>query len=157
MFRSLHPDLSIKFVHAYFLQIYMPVLRSNDGPIISYSPHTFTSIYCTSINRMKCITIKYYSFMAYYVPTPPVNLLHNFSVIHLPARHTLCLYFFSPARWHANCICVAKYRILTISYFFGLSGSAIVSSYLINKTFFSRASSFWSFLQSKKVMPHIYS
>jgi len=148
----MHGHLNVKF-----LQIYMLVLKSNDAPINSNSHHTFTFIYCTSINRMKCIIIIYYSFMAYYIPTLPVNLLHNFSVIHLPAGHTLCLYFFFPATWHANCICVAKYLVLTISYFFGLSGSAAASSYLINKTFFSRASSFRNFLQSKKVMPHIYS
>ena len=141
MFRFLHPDLSIKFVHA-FLQINMPVLESNDAPNYSQSPHAFTSILCTSINRMKCIILKYYSFMAYYVLTLPVSLLHNFSVIHLPAGHTIFLYFFPRATWHANSICVAKYHDSTISYFFGLSGSAIASSYLINKTFFSRASSF---------------
>lgn len=32
------------YLNIKFLQIYIPVLKSNDAPINSYTPHTFTSV-----------------------------------------------------------------------------------------------------------------
>ena len=84
------------------LGLYMPTSRNSiclcwkESMLqLSHSLLTHLLLYFTSMNRTKCIILKYYSFMAYYTPTLPVNLLHNFSVIHLPVGHTLCLYFSS--------------------------------------------------------------